>query len=520
MAPVRTAASAFRLKYFGGPVMQAGTRTVPIFWEPPTLQDGVTSAAVDPDYNSLTQRFLQEIGGHGLYNNLTQYYQLSMLAQRQYIVNSSGMLLAIVDPTPYPAAAGACLADARTNCITDDQLQAEIASVIGANSLPTEMSTFYAVLTAPGEESCIDSITCFEPNPADPNWVYCAYHGMFSIAGKPVIYANMPYLHTNYASILGCGGGTADPNLDPAFDDETSALSHEFSESITDPDPVNGAWFDNNTGYEIGDICNAQVVTVTWGIHRYAVQREWSNATGSCVRSGNDEVSLSPAIGPAGSSTRVFGVRFQKNEQVRFSMTDASGAVTNLGTAMTDGSGAFHAAVSIRGGAPGGVATIDATGAKPSDGASAGFTVSGASKFRPDLMVSASKSGPWSGNNVYNITGAGQVIARAMVRGHATSVWLVVQNDGDTPDTYTLKGPRFPAGFSLVYRVGGANVTGQFMSGGYRHAIGPGETFLVRIAVRVLLSARIGSRFPARILVTSRGNVTHRDAVLLSVTAR
>jgi hypothetical protein len=105
-------------------------------------------------------------------------------------------------------------------------------------------------------------------------WVYCAYHGMFSIGGQPVVYANMPYLETNYLSVLGCGGGTADPNVDAAFDDETSALSHEFIEAITDPNPNNGAWFDGNSGYEIGDICNARVATVRWGSHSYVVQKD------------------------------------------------------------------------------------------------------------------------------------------------------------------------------------------------------------------------------------------------------
>jgi hypothetical protein len=216
----------------------------------------------------------------------------------------------------------------------------------------------------------------------------------------------------------------------------------------------------------------------------------------------------------------VSGVRFGKNELVRLFMSDASGVATNLGTVRTNASGVFQAAVSIRGGAPDGVATIGATGASPGDGASVGFAVSGSSRFRPDLMVSSSKSGARIGNNVYNITGARQVIARSLVRGHAAAVWLVVQNDGNALDTYSLKGPLAPAGFSIFFRVGSAKVSGLFRRGAYRRVLGPGESFLVRVVVRVRTSARVGSRFLAKIRVTSRGNVTHRDAVLVSVTAR
>jgi hypothetical protein len=67
-APIAT------LSYHSGPVMASGTRSIPIFWEPSKLQDG-TSAAVDPNYNSLITRFLKDYGGNGLYGILTQYSQ-------------------------------------------------------------------------------------------------------------------------------------------------------------------------------------------------------------------------------------------------------------------------------------------------------------------------------------------------------------------------------------------------------------------------------------------------------------
>jgi hypothetical protein len=135
-------------------------------------------------------------------------------------------------------------------------------------------------------------------------------------------------------------------------------------------------------------------------------------------------------------------------------------------------------------------------------------------------MVAPSMTGPRGGNNVYNTTGKGQMIARSLKRRHAVAVWVVVENDGNTSDTYTLKGPLIPRGFSFVYQVGSAKVSGLMRKGTYRRVLGPGESFLIRVVVRVRSSARVGSRFLAKIMVTSRGNVTHRDAVLVSVTAR
>jgi hypothetical protein len=119
------------------------------------------------------------------------------------------------------------------------------------------------------------------------------------------IYANMPY--PIYHSPVGytCGsdagnflGGLQSPNHNLDGDTETSPLSHEINEAITDPNVYNG-WYDS-AGYENGDECayvwgstagpfGAEYNQVING-HNYLTQEEFSNhdffdTGGGCVQS-------------------------------------------------------------------------------------------------------------------------------------------------------------------------------------------------------------------------------------------
>jgi hypothetical protein len=516
MSAGSVAAAPVDLAYRFGTVMQAGTQAIPIFWEPAHLQDG-TASAVDPNYNSLIQRFLGDFGGHGLYNNLTQYYQANGPGT-QYIVNSSGLLTAIVDTSSYPSATGDCVTNAITNCITDAQIQTEVANQITAGSLPKDYKTMYPVFTDPLEASCADATDCFNPVPPQTNWVYCAYHGYFTIGGRSVMYENMPYLDSNAYSIGGCTGGATHPNGNSAFDDETSALSHELNETITDPDFA--GWYDASTGNEIADICNQQIAKVTWGSNQYIVQKEWSNATGSCVAGGDNRLSLSAKGGPAGSSTKVTGRGFLAAKTVRLSFSDADGTVTRLGHTKSDGSGAFSAMVSIPGGAPDGHGTLDATGANPGDGASAAFSVGPAvSTFRPDAMIGLTRSGPWIGGRVYNTSGVRQTLLRNVVRGRSSTSWVKIQNRGNVADTFSLKGPAATAGFTVTYKVGSSTKTAAVEAGTYSKTLESGSFFFMKVIVGVKGSTAVGKSFHGRLLVSSLGKPTKQDAVVASVHA-
>lgn len=103
---------------------------------------------------------------------------------------------------------------------------------------------------------------------------YCAYHGAvdFSDIGH-TLYSVEPY-----QGISGC----MSPNGRLA-DSTNSTLSHEYYETITDPDvQTNVAWY-NNTYGEIGDICRNSYGYITVGGTSFDIQKEWSNKYHACT---------------------------------------------------------------------------------------------------------------------------------------------------------------------------------------------------------------------------------------------
>jgi outer membrane protein assembly factor BamB len=264
------------LKYYGGPVMQSGSTTYAIFWEPATLQDG-KATSVSPTYNSLLQRYFSDVGGSGLYNVVTQYYDKF----NGHILNNSTFGGAWVDTSPYPAS-GCTDSATPKDCLTDAQIQAEVTHAMSVNGWTSGMNHMFFVFTSKGEGSCFDSNTS-----ACAFTYYCAYHSAFNDSkNNPVIYANMPYTGTN---LTACGVGTS-PNNDFDADSTINVTSHEHMEAVTDP--LLNAWFDYQFN-EIGDKCEWNFGTVSlnnnkaneqWKQDYYIVQQEWSNAIDGCTQ--------------------------------------------------------------------------------------------------------------------------------------------------------------------------------------------------------------------------------------------
>jgi hypothetical protein len=270
---------ANNLMYWGGPVMRKTSRTYGIFWEPPQLQSGAATG-VSATYNALIQRYFKDVGGSGLYNNNTQYYQI-LSGQRQNIVNKSGLAGSYVDRTAYPASG--CVDSATPgNCLTDQQIQDEVAKVMKLRGWSGGLANMFYVFTSRGEGSCVDVAVCAFT-------VYCAYHGNFTnAAGQDVIYANMPYAGTD---LNGCGAPSS-PNNDIDADSTINVTSHEHMEAVTDPNL--DAWYDLQQN-EIGDKCAWDFGRVAldggkanqrWNGHYYILQREWDNRVSGCVLSG------------------------------------------------------------------------------------------------------------------------------------------------------------------------------------------------------------------------------------------
>ncbi len=275
-------ARAQNLSYHGGPVMLQDVNYL-IFWEPATLQDG-TKTHVSPTYNRLIKRYFRDVGGSGLFENNTQYFQVRD-GHRQHIEDRSSMGGVWLDTSPYPP--GKCFDPyTRRNCMTDQQIRGEIVKAMRANGWTGGHTHLFFVFTSYGEGSCVGGrITpgcAFAP--------YCAWHNYFLSSGRMVMYSVQPYSGTR----LSYCGVPASPNGDRAADSTISLTSHEQMEAVTDL--RYGAWWrgpEAQSG-EIADICfqwapldeDGGKANQLWNGHYYIVQEEWSNRARACVQEG------------------------------------------------------------------------------------------------------------------------------------------------------------------------------------------------------------------------------------------
>jgi hypothetical protein len=147
--------------------------------------------------------------------------------------------------------------------LSDGDIQNELRNQINSGRLPApDVNTVYMLhfppgftISAFGETSCVQ---------------FCAYHEVFNFNGQSLVYGVLP--DNSPGSGCTCGNSTQFANF-------TATASHELIESVTDPDL--NAWFDDNTGEEIADICQA-FETVIPGTSSTA-QLQWSNRHGACT---------------------------------------------------------------------------------------------------------------------------------------------------------------------------------------------------------------------------------------------
>ncbi len=259
------------LLYNGGPVMHTPTIYI-IFWVPPHLQDG-TATTLSSAYQNIETTMLKEYFGHSLMNNNTQYYD------KQYITNTGKVAATFIDKSLYPGSDCVDPSPVLTNpnnCISDNDLQNEVAKVMTLKGWTGGVNKMFMVFTSSNEGQCaVSDTSCSYAN-------YCAYHSFFvNSANQDVVYSNEPYGNTTACQV----SGAPSPNGNPAADAAATAAAHELTEAITDP--LLNAWFDS-TGNEIGDECayyygvalwNGGLANEQWDGHPYYLQTMYSNLT-------------------------------------------------------------------------------------------------------------------------------------------------------------------------------------------------------------------------------------------------
>lgn len=269
-------ASPLNVTSHSGIVMADTMNVYIIFWEP-------TASKVSSSYNSLINRYFNDVGSSPLYHNNTQYGHANGT-----VPHTSRLVATWTDTRAYPG---------QTLAISDIQL--EIMFARRGNNWWADTHSIFFVFTQQDEKFCSSStnpaITCTNTSGS----TLCAYHNYFADIQSPgnpipttVIYAMVPYA----ASFSGCKASSPLPNSDDA-DHSIPWVSHEQMEAATDP--TSQGWYGLNQGDEIGDRCEQNEPdrlgtrnpndgsNVVWNGHKYIVQQEWSNLLRRCTL-GND----------------------------------------------------------------------------------------------------------------------------------------------------------------------------------------------------------------------------------------
>jgi PKD repeat protein len=262
LAGASTAAATDNVGYNGGAVAHSMTGVL-VDWGP----------SINPIYTNATT------GDPGLIKYLS--------AQSGSTSDIGGVLAQYMDSSGHNAANSVSYGgqyeitpSLTATTLMDSQIQSELVKQMDSGALPhpagNGLSTIYLVLFPQSDAECIYTSECSAnaPNPSTQD--FCAYHnGTYLPDGTHLLYAVLPDDTTGHQSQW-CGGAPS------VFGNETSYLTHEWSETISDP--LGTAWWVNassspDDGNEVGDNCNL-VQTSEGG---FTVQAEWSNLDHNCM---------------------------------------------------------------------------------------------------------------------------------------------------------------------------------------------------------------------------------------------
>jgi hypothetical protein len=141
-------------------------------------------------------------------------------------------------------------------------------------------------------------------------------------------------------------------------------------------------------------------------------------------------------------------------------------------------------------------------------------------ELQPDARIKR-PGGIRKGDNVYNTTAEGQTQTLRRSGPSLRRVWLSVQNDGETADSFALSvSGATPAGYELHYYHGRTNneLTTQIEAGTFvTPQLAPGHRYRIRVSVRTTAAAQRGSELDRLFIFTSLGDSSAQDAAKLIV---
>ncbi len=132
----------------------------------------------------------------------------------------------------------------------------------------------------------------------------------------------------------------------------------------------------------------------------------------------------------------------------------------------------------------------------------------------PDGRIRKGAHGAFKGDGVYNTTGAGQTKSGSAARGSTVTYWVSAQNDASFADALRLKGTASTSRFRVTYTALGADITTEVVDGTYTTVeLGPGDSVLIKVVVKVKSAAPAGSSLTGSLVVKSDEIPTRRDTV-------
>ena len=236
------------INYHGGPVM-TGTVNVYYIWYGNWSGNSATT---------LLEALAGAIGSSPYFNINSTYYDGS----NKHVSGPVGFVRSITDNYSL----GSTLTDANIATI--------VSNAVTSGRLPADPNGAYFVLTS--ADVAESSGFCTK---------YCGWHTYGTIAGTTMKYA---FVGNADRCPSACAAQSTSPNDNAGADAMASVIAHELEEMVTDPQL--NAWYDTR-GYENADKCawtfgttspasNGSLYNMTFGGHRWLIQRNWVNASG------------------------------------------------------------------------------------------------------------------------------------------------------------------------------------------------------------------------------------------------
>jgi hypothetical protein len=268
--------------YHGGVVMDASVTVHTIFWAP-------AGYAFTPGYEALVKQFLTDVAAasgttSNIFSVLRQYGQQTGSATAvpgSYSIAYNATSDSVQDVDGYPSTGGCASPNGVPTCLTDGQVQTEVAAV--APAAERGLGNIWFVVLPADVDECITVGSCGTNT-------FAGYHEEMYLGGGVTIYGVI--IDPIVEGLSGQGG---DPEGNPDAEATIDTIAHETVESITDPEGT--GWLDPD-GYEVADKCetgpqvgdplgyaaDGSPYDQLIGGHEYLIQEIWSNDDGGCVQ--------------------------------------------------------------------------------------------------------------------------------------------------------------------------------------------------------------------------------------------